>query len=225
VIYPYWCLEKGYARFTGPRDASAGWEARARGWVRVMGFDILHSMFIYTFATIAFYFLGAGVLHGLGVVPEGAEMVRMLSSMYTETLGPGTNGIFLLGAFAVFYSTVFAVTAAHSRLFADFFGMLGFYDRANYKARLRVTRGSVAALLFLPSLYYEFLREPVFMIKTGGVAQAAILPVIAFVTVYLRHRRLPAAVQPGGWMTLGLWVTSVIILVMMAYSLVAQLGL
>ena len=24
VAYPYWCLEKGYARFTGPRDESAG---------------------------------------------------------------------------------------------------------------------------------------------------------------------------------------------------------
>ena len=25
VMYPYWCVEKGYARFVGPRDGSAAW--------------------------------------------------------------------------------------------------------------------------------------------------------------------------------------------------------
>ena len=31
IMYPYWCLEKGYAKFTGPRDGSAQWTTRARG--------------------------------------------------------------------------------------------------------------------------------------------------------------------------------------------------
>ena len=30
AMYPYWCIEKGYARFTGPRDASTTWQTRAR---------------------------------------------------------------------------------------------------------------------------------------------------------------------------------------------------
>ena len=28
--YPYWCIEKGYARFTGPREDSEAWRRRAR---------------------------------------------------------------------------------------------------------------------------------------------------------------------------------------------------
>jgi manganese transport protein len=28
VQYPYWCVEKGYARFVGPRDGSAAWTSR-----------------------------------------------------------------------------------------------------------------------------------------------------------------------------------------------------
>ena len=52
-----------------------------------MGFDVVNSMVIYTFATVAFYLLGAGILHGMGVVPQGTEMVHMLSAMYTETMG------------------------------------------------------------------------------------------------------------------------------------------
>jgi Mn2+/Fe2+ NRAMP family transporter len=41
VMYPYWCVEKGYARYVGPRDGSAAWTARARGWIRVMHLDII----------------------------------------------------------------------------------------------------------------------------------------------------------------------------------------
>lgn len=39
IYYPYWCLEKGYARHVGPRDDSPQWLARARGWLTVMKLD------------------------------------------------------------------------------------------------------------------------------------------------------------------------------------------
>ncbi|MEI8021726.1 MAG: Nramp family divalent metal transporter [Schlesneria sp.] len=34
--YPYWCLEKGYARNVGGMDDSPEWVNRARGWIRGM---------------------------------------------------------------------------------------------------------------------------------------------------------------------------------------------
>src|SRR5262245_54483561 len=34
--YPYWCIEKGYARYTGVRTEEESWARRARGWTRVM---------------------------------------------------------------------------------------------------------------------------------------------------------------------------------------------
>src|SRR4029078_2685360 len=40
-MYPYWCVEKGYARFAGRRDGTPEWNKRARGWIRVMHVDIL----------------------------------------------------------------------------------------------------------------------------------------------------------------------------------------
>ncbi len=39
IQYPYWCIEKSYAKWTGPRDDSPEWEKRARGWVRVLQSD------------------------------------------------------------------------------------------------------------------------------------------------------------------------------------------
>lgn len=223
VMYPYWCIEKGYAQYTGLRDESDAWQRRAFGWIRVMGVDVVNSMVIYTFATLAFYLLGAGVLNGMGLMPKGTEMIGTLSNMYTETLGSWSIYLFLPGAFAVLYSTVFASTAAHCRVYADFVGMLGLYDKRDYPKRLRVTRLFVVILLFLPSLYYMFLSEPVLMVKIGGVAQATMLPIIGFVTVYLRYSHMPQRVLPKGWITLALWVSSVIMAVMMSYSVLQRL--
>ena len=97
-VYPYWCVEKGYARFVGRRDDSDAWVARARGWVRLMHVDILLSMVVYTIATVAFYFLGAGVLHGMGRVPAAGDMIPTLSNIYTQTLGRWALPLFYLGA-------------------------------------------------------------------------------------------------------------------------------
>ena len=225
VIYPYWCLEKGYARFTGRRDDTAAWLGRANGWIRVMGVDVLNSMVIYTASTVAFYLLGAGILHSLGVVPQGAEMVKTLSNMYTGTLGPWSRELFLAGAVAVLYSTVFAGTAAHSRLLADFLAIMRVYDNRRYATRLAVTRVFVVILLLAPSLTFMFLQEPVLMVKIGGVSEALMLPIIGFSTIYLRYAHLPKVILPKRWITFALWLTSAAMLVMMGYSTIQQLSL
>ncbi len=224
TVYPYWCLEKGYARFTGPRDDTAAWRIRAHGWIKVMGVDILNSMVIYTFATIAFYLLGAGVLHGLGVIPQGTEMVSVLANMYTETLGGWSRYLFLVGAVVVFYSTVFTVTASNSRMAADFLVMLGLYRREDYERRLKWTRIFVLLFLLIPILFFVLLREPVVMVKIVGVSQALLLPVVALATIYLRYVHVPKAILPKGWITLALWVTSLVIVVIMGFSVVLQVG-
>ena len=80
--YPYWCIEKGYARFAGTESDDPAWARRARGWVRVMQLDAWFSMVIFTIATVAFYFLGAAVLHPQRLDPKGPEMIPTLSRMY-----------------------------------------------------------------------------------------------------------------------------------------------
>ena len=119
IPYPYWCLEKGYARFTGPRDDTPDWAERAQGWMRVMRWDACVSMVIYTFATVAFYLLGAAVLHREGLDPGGNQMIRSLGQMYVPVFGAWAKWLFLFGAFAVLYSTFFVANAGHARVAAD----------------------------------------------------------------------------------------------------------
>ena len=56
-MYPYWCVEKGYARYSGVRDDSAAWQRRARGWVRVMDVDVRRVAGDLHDRDVAFYLL------------------------------------------------------------------------------------------------------------------------------------------------------------------------
>lgn len=217
-MYPYWCVEKGYARFAGRRDGSPEWLQRARGWTRVMHVDIAASMVIYTVATVAFYVLGAGILHPQGLVPGANDMIPVLSKLYTETLGEWAVALFYAGAIVTLYGTIFAATAAHSRLYADMARMLGAFQRGDYAARLKWRRRFVWMLTVIPVLMFLAFRSPVMMVKAGGFAQAVMLPVIAVAALYLRHKASPIEARPGPLMTAGLWIASILTIAMMALS-------
>ena len=89
--------------------------------------------------------------------------------MYSETLGTWSLPLFLIGVVAVLYSTILALTAAYSRLIADFLDVAGFFDRTNYEQRMRFTQGAMLAFIIFPCITFYFIREPVVMLKVGGI--------------------------------------------------------
>lgn len=222
-MYPYWCVEKGYARFAGRREDSAQWRHRARGWIRVMHTDIVASMIIYTVATVAFYLLGAGVLHGMKIVPAKGEMISTLSNIYTETLGGWSRWIFYAGAIVTLYGTIFAATAANSRVFADMFRLMGSFRADEAATRVRYRNWFVVLLTVIPVGLIMIFPDPVRMVTIGGLAQFAMLPAIGLGAVYLRHRLLPKDIAPSLWVTVFLWVATSVIVWLMGYYVIEQL--
>jgi len=217
-MYPYWCVEKGYARFVGRREDTPAWRQRARGWIRVMHVDIACSMVVYSLATVAFYLLGAGVLHGMGLVPAARDMIPVLSNIYTQTLGPWALWVFYAGALITLYGTIFAATAAQSRMAADMVRVFGGFERGDYGARLLWRRRFVALLTVVPVILYFTFESPVKMVVAGGIAQSLMLPVVAAGTLYLRHRRLPPDVAPSPWTTAALWIAGGLMLAVVVCS-------
>ena len=167
IMYPYWCLEKGYAKFTGPRDRTQAWINRARGWFKVLQFDAWFSMVVYTFATVAFYLLGASVLGRTGLNPSGKDMVRTLAAMYVPVFGSWAHGVFLSGAFAVLYSTFFVAAAGNARMVADAMGLFGITEDSE-KSRLRWTRIVSAIWPIVALLLYMGVRAPAKMVLASG---------------------------------------------------------
>ncbi len=223
AMYPYWCVEKGYARYVGPIDGGADWIARARGWIRVMHLDITCSLAIYTLATVAFYLLGAGVLHRMGVVPAARDTVAVLSHIYTETLGGWALPLFYAGVVVTLYGTIFAATAAHSRMFADLARVLGAYSREDAASRLRWRQRFVILLATVPALLYWFFESPVKMVVAGGIAQALMLPLIGAAAIYLRHTAVPTPLRPSPATTAALWLSTLVMAAFAFYYLAATL--
>jgi manganese transport protein len=218
-MYPYWCVEKGYARFVGPSDGSAARLRRARGWIRLMHADVAASMVLYTMATLAFYLLGAGVLNPLGLVPSANDMIPTLSRLYTDTLGGWVLPLFYLGATVTLYGTIFAATAAHSRLYADFCRVMGLFERSDYARRLVFRRRFTVMLTVVPVLLYLLFESPVKMVVAGGITQSVMLPITGAGALYLRHRRLPRELRPSRVVTFGLWASTLIMAVATALGL------
>ena len=208
IAYPYWCIEKGYARFTGPCDQSPGWASRAQGWMRVMRWDAWCSMVIYTFATLAFYLLGAAILGRTGLNPESSDMIRTLSVMYEPVFTEWASVLFLVGAFAVLYSTYFVANAAHARVFSDSLGVLGVASKAEGAHRKRVVfLSGLFPLLCL--VMYVFFPKPAQLVLISGLMQAVMLPMLAIAGLYFRYYRNDKRLTPGrAWDAL-LWLSAV----------------
>jgi Mn2+/Fe2+ NRAMP family transporter len=220
IYYPYWCLEKGYARHIGVRDDSPAWRARLSGWLRVLHVDAVLSLLVYTGATIAFYILGAAVLHGQGIQVTDRELIETLRQMYEQTLGATGAWIFLVGAFAVLYSTFFVATASNARLFADaaqIFGLTRYPDNA---ARLRMIRAACVGLPITCASVFFLFPQPVVLVLIGAVGQGLMLPFLGGAALYFHHRRLAGVIDSGAAWTIFLWLAALSMMLAGGYQLV-----
>lgn len=189
IYYPYWCLEKGYARHVGTADGSAGWIERARGWMDVMRTDATLSLILYTSITVAFYLLGAAILHARGLSVDNNDLVHVLSLMYRATFGEWATIVFLAGAFFVLYSTLFGATAANALLLADALTIFGLARYADERARRRVVRDASIGLSLASTLMFLWWSEPVTLVLIGATAQALMLPFLGFAAIRFQRSR------------------------------------
>lgn len=227
--YPYWCIEKGYARWTGPRDDSEEWTRRAKGWLRVLYLDAWVSMLVFTAATLSFYFLGAAVLHpqvaaGTLPVPKNAEMVPTLSEMYVPSFGAWTRTAFLVGVWAVLFKTVYVSVAGHSRLTTDFFGLAKFVSLPDMDTRRLWIRGLCVFYPLLAVVLYVVFTNPTTLMEFGAAVQAANLPIISCAALYLRYFRLDKRLAPTP-LSDGLLIFAVVSITVVATYAVVDFGI
>jgi Mn2+/Fe2+ NRAMP family transporter len=180
--------------------------------------DVVLTLCLLTVATVPFYMLGAGVLHRTGSRPDGLDTVRVLSQMYTETLGEWAWWLFVVGAFCVLFSTVVSGLGAGARVFADAMGVLGMIDPTDYRARKRVLRIWAVVSPAVMALCYFFIQNPVLMLTIGGTIGAMMMPVVAGNTIFLRYRHTHPSIAPAWRTDVVLWVCFVLTLALGAYA-------
>lgn len=223
IAYPYWCLEKGYARFTGPHSEDAGWAFRAKGWMRVMKIDAFASMCIYTFATLAFYLMGVAVLHKEGLDPDGMRMVSTLAEAYVPVFGTYAKWLFLAGAIAVLYSTFLVANAANARIFSDGLRFFGIYDERKPGALQKWVRGMSFILPLLCLAVFLTGANPVRLVLIAGTMQAIMLPMLGIAAIYLRYTRIDQRLTPGRLWDLMLFLSCLGLLLAGGFGVYKQL--
>jgi manganese transport protein len=218
VAYNYWCMEKGYARFTGPYEDSEEWRKRARGWIKVMNLDAILSMIVYTLVTAAFYLLGAAILYKSGDIPKGYKMIETLSKMYTGAYGEWAKVFFLFGSFVVLFSTLFSALAARTRIFSDMFGQIGWIDFFNRRQR----RNTIAVLAWVfPVLWIialVWIKLPVLMVTIGGIITFFMLLIIVYAGLHFRYRQKQYGLESSTFYDIALWISCIVIFLVGLYG-------
>ena len=218
AAYTYWCVEKGYPSFIGRNEPNDEWVERAKGWIKVLHVDVWVTLFILTLATLPFYLLGAGVLHQIGEVPEGFDTIRVLSNMFTETLGGWSLVVFGIGAVCILFSTMLSAIGAGSRVFPDYIIEFGFKTRDNIK-RINWSRGYIFVVPTLGFLLYVMEPNLILLLMIGAFFAALTLPIQSGATIWLHRNRLDPRVRGKLPMRLALKATFVFQLVMSLFVL------
>lgn len=224
VFYPYWCLEKGYARHVGPADGTDAWLRRARGWVSVMQIDAWIACAVYTTGTVAFYLLGAAVLHRRGLRVDDDALHDSLSQVYTAGLGETVGAwVYAVGAIAVLFSTFFVWAASGARIVTDALNVFGF-ARMDAAGRRRSIRVLCVVLPVFTWLVVIVVGRPVALVFVGAVAQAAMLPFLALAACFLRYRATRRELAPRSVLDLFLWLAALSTGLICVYQLLAAFG-
>jgi Mn2+/Fe2+ NRAMP family transporter len=222
LMYPYWILEKGYARELGDSQAP-GWADRVRQRVRWIWIDAGFSTALATLVTGAFFLLGAAILFGKPDKPQGPQVVDQISSVFTETWGDWSKAIFLVGAFCTLFSTLVVVAAASGRMAADLLGTFKIIDRNDHPTVHRCHQwvqsfwlvALLAAFVMLPT-------QPEKFVQSGHYVLGAFLtPLLMFCICWLAFQT-DRRVRMGTWTAIALITSVAIIFSCVAMNAVLQ---
>jgi manganese transport protein len=223
IAYNYWCLEKGYAAYTGPRMDTDDWRRRAKGWIGVMYLDAFVAMAIYTLVTVTFYLLGAAVLHQRNEVPLGNGVIEALALIYTQSLGPGIKTAYLVGGFFVLFSSLFATLAAWTRIYPDLFAQLGWMDFWDLKKRKRVIAILACIFPLLWAIVYLYIDLPVLMVLFGGVVGSVMLFFVVAGALHFKYGRIQW-LKTSAVYDVAFWISVVSIIAVGIYGIVQVVG-
>lgn len=197
TAYTYWCVEKGYAAWSGKNDGSEAWTNRARGWIAVMKLDAWVSWVVYTVSTASFYMLGAAVLHPQGIVPKGDAVMTTIASIFSSTVGQWGAVVFLVGAGIALFKTIIANVPSLGRQVGNTLAVFGAFDWSNQKQRDRWMRVIMIVLPIVWGLFGTVVSSPLALVVLAGILNAVFLMGVAAATIYLSCVQTDPRVKDG----------------------------
>lgn len=205
--YSYWVGARGYGAATARRETPVDFSQigedqrqKLRGWLKLMTFSNTLAVVGALLAALSFLILGAELLHPEGVVPEENQVAETLGRLLGDLWGPFGFWFMVAIVFVTFCSTTLSVQDGFGRMFADGtqilvqgFGGAGRWVNENFLRKFYI----VTLLAALPAAVYLFFGEPVGLLQTAGAIEAAHIPIVTGLTLYINHRMLPETLRPS----------------------------
>ncbi|WP_373529950.1 Nramp family divalent metal transporter [Nostoc sp.] len=205
--YSYWVEARGYGAASvkgkesiDPKQLNQEQKKKLRGWLNLMTISNTLAVIGALLAALSFLILGGELLRPQGLVPKENQVAETLGSLLGDLWGPFGFWFMVAIVFITFCSTVLSVEDGFGRMFADGtqillqgFGVRGRWTNEKFLQRFYI----VVLLVALPIAVYLFFGEPVGLLQTAGGIEAAHIPIVTGLTLYLNHRMLPKELQPS----------------------------
>ncbi|MBD2258044.1 Nramp family divalent metal transporter [Pseudanabaena sp. FACHB-2040] len=212
--YSYWVGARGYGAATAKRENPVDFDQldsdhqqRLQGWLKLMTFSNTLAVIGALLAALSFLILGAELLQPEGLVPKENQVAETLGSLLGNLWGPFGFWFMVAIVFVTFCSTAMSVQDGFGRMFADGTQILvrGFGGNGQWTNETFLRKFYLVTLLAgLPIAVYLWLGEPVGLLQTAGAIEAAHIPIVTGLTLYLNHRMLPQSLKPS---SLTFWAT------------------
>jgi Mn2+/Fe2+ NRAMP family transporter len=207
IWYSYWIQKKGYGaaqhgQTLNPKghNITAGDKQKLNGWIRHMTLDNTMAVVGTCIITLAFLILGAELLRPEGLVPEEDKVAEVLGKLLGQVWGPVGFWFMIICVFIGFWDTVLSDQDGFGRMFSGgtkiLLKPLKLHQRwsdEKFLNRLFV----IVLVTVLPIILYLVQREPVGLLKLAGAVEAAHIPVLAGLTLYLNLKKLPKELKPS----------------------------
>jgi hypothetical protein len=210
--YSYWLKAKGYG--AAGREGSSGAPLdpksldsqgcrRLRGWLQQMTLDTTVAVVGATLITVAFLVLGAELLHPRGLIPAEHRVAETLGTLLGGVFGRFGYWLMVIGLLTGFYGTVLSNQDGFGRLLANGTHLLlhsfGVQGRWTDEAWLK-NAFVIVLVTLVPMALFLLVGQPVGLLKLSGAIEAAHIPFVTGLTLYLNHRSLPPDLRPS-WLS------------------------
>jgi Mn2+/Fe2+ NRAMP family transporter len=210
--YSYWVEARGYGaaalKQEEPLDfneISQEERKNLRGWITLMTLSNTLAVVGALLAALAFLILGGELLRPEGLVPKENQVAETLGNLLGNLWGPFGFWFMIAIVFITFCSTTLSVQDGFGRMFADGTNILfqGFGVQGRWTSEKFLQKAYIIVLLAaLPIGIYLIFGQPVALLQLAGGIEAAHIPIVTGLTLYLNHRMLPKELRPSK-LTLG----------------------
>ncbi|MGH2380639.1 MAG: Nramp family divalent metal transporter [Candidatus Limnocylindria bacterium] len=209
IWYSYWLREKGYGAAGGDESSQEGNGAaqeadkarreRLRGWLRQLTLDNSVAVLGTLLITVAFLVLGAELLRPEGLVPEEDRVAEVLGQLLGTIWGPIGFWFMVTAVFIGFWDTVLSDQDGFGRMFASGTRLIARASGVDHLPAPETLRRLFVGVVTgaLPIGLYLLVGEPVGLLQLAGAIEAAHIPILAGLALYVGRQELPPDLRPS----------------------------